>query len=78
MNEHLLARAYDRDGNEWRMYGPNPAMIGWEWSEDAPTLEAHCMKVLSWYVEGVLGGAGVLACPPEYRIVRVGPAVEAA
>ena len=78
MNEYLLARAYDRDGNEWRMYGPNSAMIGWEPSEDAPTLETYCMKVLSWYVEQVLGGDGVLTCSPEYRIVRVGPAVEAA
>jgi hypothetical protein len=78
VNEYLLARAYDRDGNEWRMYGPNPSMIGWEPSEDAPTLEAHCMKTLAWYVERVLGGDGVLTRSPEYRIVRVGPAVEAA
>jgi hypothetical protein len=78
VNEHLLARAYDRDGCEWRMYGPDPSMITWEPSDDAPTFEAFCMKSLAWYVERVLGGDGVLTCPPEYRIVRVGPAVEAA
>jgi len=75
VNEHLLARAYDRDGNEWRMYGP-PLSVSTVLAERATADRFYQGLLGKWPTAKDKGG--YLLTPPEYRIVRVGPAVEAA
>lgn len=64
MSEELLARAYDANGREWRLYGPpltGPPPGG-------EGVDVFHMELLARWLHEVKDSGGYLMMPPYYRV----------